>query len=68
MNIRQKNILLSTLIVLLIFGVMCQIWLLYVSLNNVMQGITEVAWPISIASVILLGLSLLALCLLPPDN
>lgn len=68
MNIQQKNILLSTIIVLLLLEVICQIWLLYVSLNNVMQGLTKIAWPISIASLVLFILSLFVLYILPPEN
>lgn len=68
MNIQQKNILLSTIIILLLLEVICQIWLLYVSLNNVMQGLTKIAWPISIASLVLFILSLFVLYILPPEN
>lgn len=50
---QKKNMIMSTLIVVLLINLLIQIWLLYTALNNALEGHPEVAYSTFIASFIL---------------
>jgi len=62
---QKKNMIMSTLIVVLLINLLIQIWLLYTALNNSLEGHSEVAYSTFIASLILFIASVAWLYFLP---
>lgn len=65
---KQKNLLLSALIVVLLFNVVLQIWLLYTSLNHALAQHKGVAVPAAIGSGVIFLVGALWLYFLPKDT
>jgi hypothetical protein len=64
---QKKSMIMSTLIVVLLANLLIQIWLLYTSLNNALDGHPEVAYSTFIASLILFLAGTIWLYFLPKN-
>ncbi|MDM1295671.1 hypothetical protein HX021_15370 [Sphingobacterium sp. N143] len=62
---QKKNMIMSTLIVVLLINLLIQIWLLYTALNNALEGHPEVAYSTFIASFVLFVVCVIWLFFLP---
>lgn len=61
----KKGVIMSTLIIVLLINVLLQIWLLYISLNNALEGNTQVAVISFAVSLVLFLVGFFWLYLLP---
>ncbi|MBS1751327.1 MAG: hypothetical protein JST63_15615 [Bacteroidetes bacterium] len=64
---QKKSMIMSTLIFVLLSNLLIQIWLLYTSLNNALDGHAEVAYSTFFASLILFLASVIWLYFLPKN-
>lgn len=62
---QKKSMIMATLISVLLINLMVQIWLLYTSLNNALEGHPDVAYSTFIASAVLFAASVIWLYFLP---
>lgn len=61
----KRSVIMSTLIIVLLINVLIQIWLLYTSLNNALEGNPQVAVISFAVSLVLFLVGVLWLYLLP---
>ncbi|MCB9202013.1 MAG: hypothetical protein H6604_03055 [Flavobacteriales bacterium] len=67
MHPNKRNMIMSTLIVVLLCNLLIQIWLLYTALNNALEGNTHIAVVTFIVSLVLFVAGVVWLYFLPKN-